>query len=774
MEVAAVRGEIFFDENKSKIAVRFEDEFDALVNPEIEVPAIALQLTGIKIEDLRSALPWKEIKAKFDSFIHAEIIVGHNIGFDLGYLENQGVRLKNEFIDTLELSQTLLPVSASHSLEALAENLGVLIGVSHRALEDCKTAALVLAETLNQFLQLPAALQSQIKTLFIDSGSVALGCLRELPEIVIKGPSAQTVSPPSFPVWKADFAFGDKKIYSTPISFSRQRGWLAHLASLRKSAVIGVPSRHYLDSVPQDQQIASPARALCPVKFRQFMANPRLSHEARRMVAKILIFSRYFGSLDLGKITFNPGERALLSRVRVEREACPGHNCEYYQSLFPKHEKNLFAELDTLFSLVSEWKIEFKNRKALLFDLAEIEEGLLDANSTHLTLRKARDIIGVVYPVDESGFSFCDKLSKESESFLNELDLFFGILHLVYLKRPGEYSETLVLDERERENSRFEKMTAPAEKLIKKTEEFMSYLENKKSLVGGETGLQMAALQKKLNKLKEFFSELFLNPDPARWYWLRFDSEAVALNFAPKDLKPIMREFLESVESLSIVDTELAKLSREYFVSRLGIENFEPATLPGPADGDKVKVKFLDGEFSPETLGLGLAAKSRPSIVIVSNESQLLKFFEFFTREETLRDRLVSYKYSGGLGNVRRKLKNLSDMAKPFIFLLTTNAASKYFKEFPAALDLYIQKIPFEAPSAASPARKKDGARSDFLENALPRALYLLNSFISRFVFEQKEGLGQEIFFADRRIVSDYDQAFLNYLRELSGVQVEL
>ena len=70
-------------------------------------------------------------------------IVGHNIGFDMRFISWNsallfGEKLTNNTLDSLLFSKEVLPDLKSHKLSYLKEYFGIG-GVSHRALDDCRT-----------------------------------------------------------------------------------------------------------------------------------------------------------------------------------------------------------------------------------------------------------------------------------------------------------------------------------------------------------------------------------------------------------------------------------------------------------------------------------------------------------------------------------------------------------------------------------------------------------------------------------------------------------
>jgi predicted DnaQ family exonuclease/DinG family helicase len=122
-------------------AVRFtEDEilekYETLVNPGIPVPPIITHITGIRNEDLTDAPAFKDISGKLVNFIGNSPIVGHNISFDISFLNGKGMNLLNPLYDTLQLSSILLPGLASYSLDTLSRVLKIVHEKKHRAMSD--------------------------------------------------------------------------------------------------------------------------------------------------------------------------------------------------------------------------------------------------------------------------------------------------------------------------------------------------------------------------------------------------------------------------------------------------------------------------------------------------------------------------------------------------------------------------------------------------------------------------------------------------------------
>lgn len=139
-------------------AVKFTDgkvveTFDTLINPEIPVPSMITHITGLKNEDLVNAPHFEQIKDKLIEFIGPHPIVGHNISFDVTFLNQKGLNLINPLYDTVQLAGILMPGLASYSLDTLTRILKITHTKKHRAMSDtmaCMELFFMLEERISQ------------------------------------------------------------------------------------------------------------------------------------------------------------------------------------------------------------------------------------------------------------------------------------------------------------------------------------------------------------------------------------------------------------------------------------------------------------------------------------------------------------------------------------------------------------------------------------------------------------------------------------------------
>ncbi len=133
------------------------DTFECFVNPEVPIPQRIVEITHITDEMVKNAETIDIVMPKFLDFIGNLKLIAHNADFDVGFLkynaENLGLKMDNEYIDSLKLSRQLFPEFKKHKLRIIAEKLGIKVENAHRALDDVKTLVQVFIKMLEKINQ---------------------------------------------------------------------------------------------------------------------------------------------------------------------------------------------------------------------------------------------------------------------------------------------------------------------------------------------------------------------------------------------------------------------------------------------------------------------------------------------------------------------------------------------------------------------------------------------------------------------------------------------
>ncbi|MFZ5822446.1 MAG: helicase C-terminal domain-containing protein [Chloroflexota bacterium] len=151
IEIGAVR----FNER------RIEDEWTSLVNPGRHIPEFITGLTGIEDSMLRQAPRFRDIAHELEAFTGDAPVIGHNVRFDLGFLQKGGILRYNEVIDTYELAAVLMPSAPRYNLGSLGQQLGVLLPATHRALDDARVTQVVFLRLWEMAQSLPLDLLAE-------------------------------------------------------------------------------------------------------------------------------------------------------------------------------------------------------------------------------------------------------------------------------------------------------------------------------------------------------------------------------------------------------------------------------------------------------------------------------------------------------------------------------------------------------------------------------------------------------------------------------------
>jgi len=115
------------------------DTWSTLVRPDRPIPYRITRLTGIEQDEAEQAPLVSAVIEQLGRFIKDYPLVGHSIGFDIGFLRRRGLLLPNQAVDTFELAGILVPHASRYSLSRLAEELGISADAAHRALGDAQT-----------------------------------------------------------------------------------------------------------------------------------------------------------------------------------------------------------------------------------------------------------------------------------------------------------------------------------------------------------------------------------------------------------------------------------------------------------------------------------------------------------------------------------------------------------------------------------------------------------------------------------------------------------
>lgn len=128
------------------------DAYQSLLNPGVRIPKYIVQFTGITQDMLAEAPASSDALPDFLRFVENAIVVGHNVGFDIGFLVYEAQLLGKSFpidgLDTIPLARRFLPGLKRFKLENVATHLKIPPTNRHRALGDAKVTAAIFIKLL--------------------------------------------------------------------------------------------------------------------------------------------------------------------------------------------------------------------------------------------------------------------------------------------------------------------------------------------------------------------------------------------------------------------------------------------------------------------------------------------------------------------------------------------------------------------------------------------------------------------------------------------------
>jgi len=125
------------------------DRFQTFVDPQRPLDKKIVELTGITQSMLTGAPKIEEVLPKFLDFVGNRVLVAHNADFDTGFIRAACKRLGLPYtftsVDTLVLSQSLLPQLNKFKLDVVANALNLPEFNHHRAADDAATCGMIMS-----------------------------------------------------------------------------------------------------------------------------------------------------------------------------------------------------------------------------------------------------------------------------------------------------------------------------------------------------------------------------------------------------------------------------------------------------------------------------------------------------------------------------------------------------------------------------------------------------------------------------------------------------
>ncbi len=157
------------------------DRFSEFVNPEMPIPFRIENLTGINDSMVIGAQTVEEVLPRFLAFCEGAVMVAHNAGFDMSFIQKNaydlGLDREYTVVDTVGLSRFLLPELSKYKLDNVAKALKVSLENHHRAVDDAECTAEIFKKLLHKLQEKQIDNLDQIN----EAGGASKETIRKMP-----------------------------------------------------------------------------------------------------------------------------------------------------------------------------------------------------------------------------------------------------------------------------------------------------------------------------------------------------------------------------------------------------------------------------------------------------------------------------------------------------------------------------------------------------------------------------------------------------------------
>ncbi|MDE2312311.1 MAG: 3'-5' exonuclease [Patescibacteria group bacterium] len=585
-------GFVIFSVQDGKILVK--DKFSKVFKPAKPVSSRVLQLTGIKQTELDKGEVLADYLPQLQKKLGALAIVGHNVIFDIRFLQAAGLKFSGQVIDTLDLAQIFLPTHHSYNLENLAHTLKLKHAHAHRALSDAQATLALLRSLVGSFHALPAVAQEQLLAWASKAGLI-YGKLFKVKHVR----SRLGRKPVALKVKLRSGARAGR------FDQAQRETLLAHpLADSRRAAefLVKATSRPLLLVLPQRKDVFwlwqngfgrgvfAARHRLNNQKFQALAAQPQLSEAAAKFLMKLAVWQgtnwQQDCLLDLN-LSFAGGQflpavsGQPLPEQFTERVLCCDH-----ESFIELHDEPCLA-----------------GRQTVIIGLEQFEQSMTAYSGHRVSWGFLTRLLKSIY--DPQTGSGQEAVKAAVEKLLADCDLFFGLAKGLGYKLNGGFGNLKIAGAVVNSQSYV--------RLAQAAGNFVSKLSNANQVLNSHE-LEAAGRQ-----LEEFFSD-----QPGQVKWIELSEWRCVFHNRPLEIRAEAAKILDSFPKASFVSFSPDQAVRDYFEGRLGLFGYRDVKFLKLGNGG-VRAKF---NFYGAAAEHKIPAKQRrpqalPAAIIVSGQKEV-------------------------------------------------------------------------------------------------------------------------------------------------------
>lgn len=735
---------------KKTSGFKITQEYSKVFKPIKPVSETILGLTGITTEELENGENFADCREEIQEQLKDVVLVGHNIGFDIKFLQGLGIKFSGATIDTLDLAQAFLPTHPSYNLENLMHYFGVPHTEAHRALADAKATLQVLEGLLKTYANFSEDLKQEIKALIKPFGLPWAAFLesraspKQSPTIPLKKDSKPRLAS----INKAEkLELKANTIYNFPLGYDFLPQLAESLKQGKDKSLLVVASEGQIKPVWQ-LGLAVPAFAPNQLfnakKFESFRAKQPLTLDELKFVLKILVWEKTNWQteslIDLN-LSFFGGQFKNLVAGKAAKEQ--------------KSQRVLITDLTAYMEFMEKgW---YQSRQAVFVDLLALEKTLSETLGEKISWGKVVFSLKNVYnPEDHSGNM---DLAKTVETALAATDLFFGTVSALVQTDPPSFLQV-----------KFDSAGLPAEKINKIESAAESFLEK---LESANLAMKSSDIAFLLDKFRKFFVPL-----ENRVKWLELSPTACTFFSSPVNIQPLMKQILDYHKAIVLCDCLPKDKVLSFFTERLGLQGFSTHTVSvkqqktrdlfSVLSFEQSKIKLtVEASHTTENVLMDYSAKDNLPAAIILGSSLQVKEFYYKNYERLQKHAFVLAQTTTGGSRILRNFSIHKDtllLATGKFVLKSLNApgAGSALGTLPVKT-LVLGHLPFEQfthPYLEAVAKQFKNPFEDF---SLPRALLNFHRLIRFFYTPELKNLA--VF--DAKLNKPYARAFLALLQDL-------
>ncbi len=749
-------GAVKFDLSGKKETLRF------FVNPGITLPQLITHITKITDEDLKNAAPFDQKTEEVKNFIKDLPIIGHNIQFDMNFLESNDVKISNPTYDTQQLASIIMPNMASYSLEILSQKLKLTHCEKHRALDDAIATMELFIKLIKEFENLDPELLKKFQDLSQKSKWDFKNVLATIGSRHIEKKTKNNPPKAGSPHKKTEINTDYQQILNQESPtlveaippYTDLIKYLAEKSS--PDTYIAIPYhlfRHIHNEIPDTvAKIDSPANYVSLQRLEEFSQKQYFENHELIALFKYIIWKEQTQTGLLSEVALFHEEHDTISKVNID-ENITNPEKEFF------FKKALEQDKSSPALCTHQYIIENppQNKNLIIIDFENFIRSLHKNLSIYL---KLEPIISLLKSLQE-----LHPENQTIQTLITKTTILFGLLGIIFEKFNDQniFAARSTVNETILQTREWTESQKSLINLIEISQELVE-IKNEKTLG------YLSQWKTALKGLHEILQTPNIN---THLVWLEKDQNAnIVLRKMPYSFKPELQNILNKNKNYQIIDETLDLEDEGKFIKKFSglTENASVQKLTKKTENLQIFItKDTDGSDKnkiPNFL-IDYYQKISKKIAIIFSAKRDL---EFMTLKLSQANMPVLPQLAGSLGKIQEHFLNEKTDNELPILLVTPYIWDnfEYQNEFDT---VFIYKIPFEPPSDPHLVALSQNYENAFMELQVPRAIIQTKKIINRLVTNDSNN--KKIVILDTRLTAkDYGKSFIQNLNGIAQTTI--